>query len=115
MSHLSRVHARVALGRRLHLLPWNLVRGQGLEFNAGERVEGQTNLPWTLLLAGAMALGICLAHRAEILARQRWWLVQAEATEEEPCRIARAGTFANKKTKPSAAVGCVKIASRNTV
>jgi hypothetical protein len=41
--------------------------------------------------------------------------IQAEATEEEPCRIARAGTLANKKTKPSATVGCVKIASRNTV
>jgi len=36
----------------------NLVRGHGLVFNVGERVEGYTNLLWTLLLAGAMAAGI---------------------------------------------------------
>jgi arabinofuranosyltransferase len=35
----------------------NLVRGDGLVFNAGERVEGYTNFLWTLLVAGAMAMG----------------------------------------------------------
>ena len=35
----------------------NLVRGDGLVFNPGERVEGYTNLSWTLLIAGAMTLG----------------------------------------------------------
>lgn len=36
----------------------NLVRGAGLVFNAGERVEGYTNFLWTALVAGAMGLGI---------------------------------------------------------
>lgn len=36
----------------------NLVRGHGLVFNAGERVEGFTCPLWTLLAAGALALGI---------------------------------------------------------
>ncbi len=35
----------------------HLVRGQGLVFNPGERVEGFTNLAWTLLVAGALRLG----------------------------------------------------------
>ena len=34
----------------------NLVRGDGLVFNAGERVEGYTNFLWTLLAAAAIAL-----------------------------------------------------------
>lgn len=36
----------------------NLLDGQGLVFNPGERVEGYTNLSWTLLAAGGMALGL---------------------------------------------------------
>ncbi len=35
----------------------NLVEGHGLVFNPGERVEGYTNFLWTLLMAGAIALG----------------------------------------------------------
>jgi len=35
----------------------NLVMGEGLVFNAGERVEGYTNFLWTMVLAGSMALG----------------------------------------------------------
>ena len=35
----------------------NLVRGDGLVFNAGERVEGYTNFLWTLGCAAGMALG----------------------------------------------------------
>lgn len=35
----------------------NLVAGNGLVYNAGEFVEGYTNLLWTLLLAGFAALG----------------------------------------------------------
>ena len=31
----------------------NLARGDGLVYNVGERVEGFTNLLWTLLLAAA--------------------------------------------------------------
>ncbi len=36
----------------------NLVRGLGLVYNAGERVEGYTNFLWTLIIAGGMKLGI---------------------------------------------------------
>lgn len=36
----------------------NLAAGKGLVFNGGERVEGATNLLWTLLLAPASALGL---------------------------------------------------------
>ncbi len=35
----------------------NLLAGHGLVYNPGELVEGITNLLWTLLLAGCMALG----------------------------------------------------------
>ena len=35
----------------------NLVKGNGLVFNAGERVEGYTNFLWTVLLALFMRLG----------------------------------------------------------
>ncbi|MDD0844992.1 hypothetical protein [Pseudomonas sp. Gutcm_11s] len=35
----------------------NLVDGHGLVYNVGERVEGYTNLLWTLLVAGGVAFG----------------------------------------------------------
>jgi len=35
----------------------NLLRGEGLVFNAGDRVEGYTNFLWTVLSAVPMALG----------------------------------------------------------
>jgi len=35
----------------------NLVEGHGLVYNVGERVEGYTNLLWTLMLAAGMAAG----------------------------------------------------------
>jgi len=35
----------------------NLVAGNGLVYNVGERVEGYTNFLWTLLAAGVLALG----------------------------------------------------------
>ncbi|HVP14925.1 MAG TPA: hypothetical protein VMS88_05240 [Terriglobales bacterium] len=35
----------------------NLVRGHGLVFNAGERVEGYTNFLWTMLVALGLRLG----------------------------------------------------------
>lgn len=38
----------------------NLVEGNGLVFNVGERVEGYTNFSWTLLLALFMKLGLPL-------------------------------------------------------
>ena len=36
----------------------NLVEGEGLVFNPGERVEGYTNFLWTVLLAGGMKAGL---------------------------------------------------------
>jgi arabinofuranosyltransferase len=35
----------------------NLIRGRGLVYNEGERVEGYTNFLWVLLVAGGMWLG----------------------------------------------------------
>ena len=51
----------------------NLVQGLGLVFNAGERVEGYTNLLWTLLVA----LGLWAGAEAEPLARCMGWLCTA--------------------------------------
>ncbi len=42
----------------------NLVRGQGLVFNPGERVEGYTNFLWTLILAAGLGAGFDGAHFA---------------------------------------------------
>lgn len=62
----------------------NLVRGLGLVFNEGERVEGYTNLSWTLWTAGGLRLGAspevwtacwgiaCLALALALLAREGW-------------------------------------------
>ncbi|MGH9888397.1 MAG: hypothetical protein ACREBE_22875, partial [bacterium] len=62
----------------------NLVRGHGLVFNAGERVEGFTNLLWTLWSAVGLALGLpaetwagvssiaCFAATLALLARRGW-------------------------------------------
>lgn len=46
----------------------NLVRGEGLVFNPGERVEGYTNFLWTALVAGAMATGADPEPATEVLA-----------------------------------------------
>lgn len=51
----------------------NLVEGHGLVFNVGERVEGYTNLLWTLLCAAGLMLGV---------AAERWshvWSITAYA------------------------------------
>ncbi len=45
----------------------NLVRGEGLVFNPGERAEGYTNLLWVLSVAGGMALGVGVETAAVIL------------------------------------------------
>lgn len=45
----------------------NLIDGHGLVYNAGEYVEGYTNLLWTLLLAAALALGAPDVESAEWL------------------------------------------------
>lgn len=49
----------------------NLASGHGLVYNVGERVEGITNLLWTLLLAGGARLGVSppdLAHVFDLTA-----------------------------------------------
>lgn len=46
----------------------NLLRGHGLVFNPGERVEGISNLLWVLLLAGTSLLSGC----ADLLALAKW-------------------------------------------
>jgi arabinofuranosyltransferase len=62
----------------------NLVAGHGLVYNVGERVEGYTNLLWTLLLAAGMAGGadpirlsqilgsVCYAALGLLLAHAAW-------------------------------------------
>ncbi len=44
----------------------NLVAGHGLVYNPGERVEGYTNLLWTLLLAGLVRAGVDPVRAAEL-------------------------------------------------
>ena len=44
----------------------NLLDGHGLVYNAGERVEGYTNLLWTLLLAALMKLGVAPLAAAKL-------------------------------------------------
>jgi hypothetical protein len=50
----------------------HLLRGDGLVYNVGERVEGYTNLLWTLLLAGAMALGFSPETSSQTLGITCW-------------------------------------------
>jgi hypothetical protein len=45
----------------------NLAEGHGLVYNLGERVEGLTNLLWTLLLAGGIRLGFEAPETAHVL------------------------------------------------
>lgn len=45
----------------------NLVSGHGLVFNPGERVEGYTNLLWTLVIAAAIGLGFPAPEAALVL------------------------------------------------
>ncbi|MBN1337193.1 MAG: hypothetical protein JXB39_14635 [Deltaproteobacteria bacterium] len=46
---------------------WNLVQGQGLVFNPGERVEGFSNPTWLFLLAPFLAVGVDPMWVAKIL------------------------------------------------
>jgi hypothetical protein len=45
----------------------NLIQGEGLVFNPGERVEGFTSMLWTLLLSLCGVIGIDLLAAARIL------------------------------------------------
>ena len=45
----------------------NLVRGEGLVYNPGERVEGYTNLLWTLLIAASLDCGLSAENSAHLL------------------------------------------------
>ena len=54
----------------------NLVDGLGLVYNAGERVEGMTNLFWTLLVAAGLALGFeakAVGHALGVARYERFW------------------------------------------
>lgn len=67
----------------------NLVRGHGLVFNAGERVEGYTNPAWTVWCALGLRLGLsaeawagawglaCFAATLALLARRGWSIAHA--------------------------------------
>ena len=45
----------------------NLAAGEGLVFNAGDRVEGYTNFLWTLLLSAGSAAGLDLVRFSQLL------------------------------------------------
>jgi len=45
----------------------NLIEGNGLVFNPGERVEGYTNFLWTVLMAGGLGLGVHPAQGSVLL------------------------------------------------
>ena len=53
----------------------NLVQGHGLVYNVGEHVEGYTNLLWTLLMAGAMVLGVSPEVAAHVAGIGFWLLL----------------------------------------
>jgi len=67
----------------------HLVRGHGLVFNLGERVEGFTNLAWTLWTALGLALGVaaetwagvsgilCFAATLALLGHRGWAIARA--------------------------------------
>lgn len=69
----------------------NLARGRGLVFNAGERVEGYTNLAWTLWTALGLRLGAsaeawagasgiaCYAATLALLAWRGWSIAAASS------------------------------------
>ncbi|HMG22775.1 MAG TPA: hypothetical protein VK607_15680, partial [Kofleriaceae bacterium] len=69
----------------------HLVRGDGLVFNPGERVEGFTNLLWTLWTAAGLWFGVsaeawaevsgvaCFAATLALLARRGWAIAQPGA------------------------------------
>jgi hypothetical protein len=50
----------------------NLVAGHGLVYNPGERVEGYTNLLWTLLLAALLRAGVDPIRAAELPGIAAW-------------------------------------------
>ena len=50
----------------------NLVDGLGLVFNAGEYVEGYTNLLWTLAIAACMKFGLAPEIMAHVLGIASW-------------------------------------------
>lgn len=64
----------------------NLVEGHGLVFNPGERVEGMTNLLWTLLVAAGLAFGwsaeafshwLSMASNVALLLATAWYATTA--------------------------------------
>jgi arabinofuranosyltransferase len=56
---------------------WNLVHGHGLVYNAGEYVEGYTNLLWTILMAAAMGVGVVPEVSSKALGIICWLLLAA--------------------------------------
>jgi hypothetical protein len=61
----------------------NLVRGHGLVFNLGERVEGFTNLAWTLWAA----LGLGSASRRRPGYRRLYFDRTPDPAREQPFRV----------------------------
>ncbi len=78
----------------------HLVAGDGLVFNAGERVEGYTNLSWTVWTALGMQLGVgpeawtsfwgiaCYALTLALLAWRGWQIATAAGAAAWPIPVA---------------------------
>jgi hypothetical protein len=68
----------------------NLANGLGLVYNAGERVEGYTNLLWTLMLAAAARTGLSAVATAQYLGIV-WYLALAASLAYRSWRRADSG------------------------
>lgn len=66
---------------------WHLAHGEGLVYNPGERVEGYTNLLWTLVMAAAIA---AFGSRGGALAISLLGVVLCLACAAVAARLARA-------------------------
>ena len=71
----------------------NLVDGLGLVYNAGEYVEGYTNLLWTLAIAATLKIGIAAESMAQVLGIASWLALSAALARWSWLRARREGRF----------------------
>ena len=87
----------------------NLAAGLGLVYNAGEYVEGFTNLSWTLLVAGLLALGVPVK-----LAGHALGVMSGVATLAAAAAFVRAGAPRGRSLVDAGAV-CLLLAFATTL
>ena len=79
----------------------NLADGLGLVYNAGERVEGYTNLLWTLLLAAAAWAGASPVSTAKLLGIACYAALARRISEPPLSDRGLESEFFAKYTKPT--------------